>query len=93
MADLDTYDSEHRGGYEGMSHQQGTTMDVDYLPASISDLVHRPSKPPSLTATYPDDRDRDYNRDRDRSRSPVGDRDRDGDARIRDEPMNGRDNR
>jgi len=42
-----------------------------------------------LTPTNTDDRD--YPPARDRSRSPVGDRD--GSARIRDEPMNGRDSR
>merc|ERR1712029_551466 len=37
------------------------------------------------------DDDRDYPPPRDRSRSPIGDRD--GDARVRDEPVNGRDSR
>jgi len=37
------------------------------------------------------DDDRDYPPPRDRSRSPIGDRD--GDARVRDEPANGRDSR
>ncbi|RMY47785.1 hypothetical protein D0865_08463 [Hortaea werneckii] len=39
--------------------------------------------------SHPDDRD--YPPPRDRSRSPIGDRD--GDARVRDEPVNGRDSR
>ncbi|RMY99216.1 hypothetical protein D0864_04125 [Hortaea werneckii] len=47
--------------------------------------------PPELQLINHTADDRDYPPPRDRSRSPIGDRD--GDARVRDEPVNGRDSR
>jgi len=66
------------------------TVSLQHLPSfDMADILALLEVKLGLTPTNTDDRD--YPPARDRSRSPVGDRD--GNARIRDDPMNGRDSR
>jgi len=101
MADMDTFEEPRQ--YDGNDHPPPLMITqshdriafygylrrldvlVDVAVAMLSSLRHDLQ----LTARATDDRD--YPPPRDRSRSPGPDRD--GDSRIRDEPLNGRNDR
>ncbi|RMZ17536.1 hypothetical protein D0860_00397 [Hortaea werneckii] len=97
MADLDTYNDEPRQ-YDG---KQTPTRPPAKPPRPGSEAIYKRTcymidvglrLPTELQLINHIADERDYpGPPRDRSRSPIGDRD--GDARIRDEPVNGRDSR